>query len=104
MSEFEDRLNHILSSPEEMEKISRLAAQLMGGTEDSGGTQSNPTPDLSRLLGLSGRSGSKAALLSALAPYLQPERRKKLEKALRLAQAARIAGIALDSFGGDGSV
>ena len=49
-------------------------------------------------------AGSKAALLNALAPSLQPERRKKLEKALRLAQAARIAGIALDSFGGDGSV
>ena len=104
MSEFEDRLNRILSDPEEMEKISRLAAQLMGGAEESGATQPNPMPDLSRLLGLPGQTGSKAALLNALAPYLQPERRKKLEKALRLAQAARIAGIALDSFGGDGSV
>ena len=104
MSEFEDRLNHILSSPEEMEKISRLAAQLMGGSEENSGTQANPMPDLSRMLGIPGQVGSKTALLSALAPYLQPERRKKLEKALRLAQAARIAGIALESFGGDGSV
>lgn len=106
MSEFEDKLNRILSDPEEMERISRLAAQFMGG--DDGGSAAAPQggglPDLKGLLGNAAAGGDKAALLRALAPYLQPERRQKLQKALRLAQAARIAGVALDSFGGDGSV
>ena len=111
MSEFEDKLNHILSDPQEMEKISRLAAQLMGGSADGqGDTPPSPgggLPDLSGILGKLGSTGGKsdkAALLSALSPYLSPDRRQKLQKALRLAQAARIAGVALEAYGGDGSV
>ena len=111
MSEFEDKLNHILSDPQEMEKISRLAAQLMGdSTNGQGDTPPSPgggLPDLSGILGKLGNTGGKsdkAALLSALSPYLRPDRRQKLQKALRLAQAARIAGVALEAYGGDGSV
>ena len=109
MSEFEDRLNRILSDPAEMEKISRLASQLMGGE----GADSAPPPadggipDLSGVLGRLGSLGGKSdksALLAALSPYLKPDRRQKLQKALRLAQAARIAGVALDAYGGEGSV
>ena len=112
MSEFEDKLNHILSDPQEMEKISRLAAQLMGGSADNGHDDAPPSPggalpDLSGILGKLGNTGGKsdkAALLSALSPYLRPDRRQKLQKAMRLAQAARIAGVALEAYGGDGSV
>ena len=109
MSEFEDKLNHILSDPQEMEKISRLAAQLMGGGADEGhgDAPSSPGggfPDLKGMLGSLGQRSDKTALLSALSPYLRPDRRKKLQKALRLAQAARIAGVALEAYGGDGSV
>ena len=111
MSEFEERLNRILSDPAEMEKISRLAAQLMGG-EGSAESDAPPSagggiPDLNGILGKLGSVGGKndkAALLAALSPYLKPDRRQKLQKALRLAQAARIAGVALDAYGGDGSV
>ena len=105
MSEFEDKLNHILSDPQEMEKISRLAASLMGsGTDDepkSPAIGAGEFPDLKRLLsGLGSVSSEKTALLTALSPYLQPQRRQKLLKALRLAQAARIAGAALETYGG----
>ena len=108
MSEFEDKLNHILSDPQEMEKISRLAAQLMGGSADGQGDAPPPPggglPDLKGMLGGLGQRSDKSALLSALSPYLSPDRRQKLQKALRLAQAARIAGVALEAYGGDGSV
>ena len=102
MNEFEERLNRVLSDPGEMEKISRLAAQLMGGG-DGGETPPDGFPDLSGLLGSLGKvgGGDKAALLAALGPYLRPERRQKLQKALRLAQAAHIAGLALDGCGGE---
>lgn len=107
MSDFEDKLNHILSDPQEMEKISRLAAQFMGGSADGNG-EAPPSPgglpDLKGMLGGLGQRSDKAALLSALSPYLSPDRRQKLQKALRLAQAARIAGVALEAYGGESSV
>lgn len=103
MSEFEDKLHAILSDPAEMERISRLAAELMGG-----GAAPPPGPEedrdnalLRRLSGLLGGAGSgdKTALLNALAPYLRPERREKLRRALQLAGMLRIAGSALREEG-----
>lgn len=112
MSEFEDKLGSILSDPEEMAKITRLAGQLMGNAGES--PPSEPRPEdggfdpgmLGRLQGLmgslSGKGDDKAGLFKALAPYLREERRAKLEKALRLAKAAKLAGAALGEFGGEG--
>ena len=103
MNEFEQKLNSILSNPEEMEKISRLAAQIMGGSEDSGTeppSGGSGFPDLKGLLSNLGQGGDKAALVQALCPYLSPARQTKLQKALRLAEAARIAGVALEAYGG----
>ena len=102
MSEFEDKLHAILSDPEEMERISRLASELMGG-----GAAAAPPGDgpdgalLRRLSGLLGGAGGgdKAALLSALSPYLHPERQARLQKALRLAGMLRLASAALQEEG-----
>ena len=103
MNEFEQKLNSILSDPQEMEKISRLAAQIMGGSGDAGEFRppaDGGLPDLKGLLNSLGQSGDKAALVRALCPFLHPERQAKLQKALRLAEAARLAGVALDAYGG----
>ena len=102
MNEFEQKLNSILSDPAEMEKISRLAAQIMGGSGDAGAESPSGggVPDLTGLLGSLGQGGDKAALVRALCPFLHPERQAKLQKALRLAEAARIAGVALEAYGG----
>ena len=102
MSEFEDKLHAILSDPAEMERITRLAGQLMGGGEEApdGATRQGS----GKLLRGAEGGGSKAALLNALAPYLQPERRARLQRALRLAGVLRIAGAALREEGGAGLV
>ena len=112
MSEFEDKLNSILSDPEEMAKITRLAGQLMGNASgeteppaaarpEDGGFDPGMLGRLQGLMGsLSGKDDGKAGLFKALAPYLREERRVKLEKALRLAKAAKLAGAALGEFGG----
>ena len=106
MNEFEQKLNSILSDPQEMEKISRLAAQLMGGSAEPGTEppSGGGFPDLKGLLSNLGQGGDKAALVQALCPFLHPERQAKLRKALRLAEAARLAGVALETAGGDGGV
>lgn len=116
MNEFEDKLSSILSNPEEMAKITRLAGQLMGGNApgenepppstaqpEDGGFDPGMLGRLQGLMGsLSGKSDDKAGLFKALAPYLREERRVKLQKALRLAKAAKLAGAALGEFGGEG--
>ena len=107
MSEFEDKLHAILSDPAEMERIGRLASELMGG-----GAGSVPTDDggdgtlLRRLGGLLGGAGlgDKTELVNALSPYLRPERRERLRRALRLAGVLRLAGTALREEGGAGCV
>ena len=116
MSEFEDKLNSILSDPEQMANITRLAGQLMGNISPENEPPAEPTAAhsevgfdpgmLGRLQGLmgslSGKGDDKAGLVKALAPYLREERRAKLEKAMRLAKAAKLAGAALGEFGGEG--
>lgn len=105
MSEFEDMLGKILGDPGEMEKIANLASQLMGGGEaGSEKEKEKDGPDLGKMLGkLMGSGavsgGDKAALVAALGPFLKPERRRKLEKALRISRLAGIAEIAMSGLG-----
>ena len=107
MNEFEERLNAILSDPAEMERITRLASELMGGAPDGEPPcpEAAPPPDgelsamLAKLLG-GGGGTDKTPLLQALSPYLRPERRAKLQKAMRMAKMARLARAALNEYGG----
>lgn len=115
MADLEETLQRVLSNPEEMEKIMGMAAQLLGG-DGQGETASESAPEaapgpgpMGLLKGLLSPSpsdgngnGDKTALLNALAPYLREDRRKKLQKAMRLARAARVAGVVLNEFGGEG--
>ena len=94
MDELEQTLQRVLSNPEEMEKISRMAAQLFNSGGAGGGQDETPAKEES--------GGDKTALLNAIAPYLREDRRKKLQKAMRLARAARVAGVVLNEFGGEG--
>ena len=113
MSEFEDRINSILSDPEQMNKITNLAKSFMGGENskqaeglDIGsqlGIDSATIGKISRLIN-AGNSGSneKQALLEAMKPYLSEKRRLKMDKALKLARFAKIAQLAMGEMGGDG--
>lgn len=102
MSEFEDMLGKILGDPGEMEKIANLASELLGNG-NGGEEKSQDGPDISKMIGklMGGQSagGDKAALVAALGPYLKPERRRKLEKALKISRLAGIAEIAMSGMG-----
>lgn len=107
MSEFEDKLHAILSDPEEMERIGRLASELMGGGAGPAPPEDGGDGALFRRLGglLGGAGiGDKAELLKALSPYLRPDRQERLRRALRLAGVLRLAGSALREEGGAGGV
>ena len=124
MGEFEDKLNSILSSPRDMEKILGLARELSGslGVEknapeekktaqslDSLGSTLDTFGDLdpkifkivSRLMGeYSSQKNDKSALVNSIKPYLRQERREGLDRAVKIAKIAHIAKIALSEFSG----
>lgn len=125
MGEFEDKLNGILSSPKDMEKILGLARELSGslGSEPSAtegnkaesplgglGSVMNSFGDIdpkiltiiSRLMGeySSSKKDDKSALVASIKPYLREERREGLDRAVKIAKIAHIAKIALSEFSG----
>lgn len=123
MSEFEDKLNSILSSPEQMQKIMDMAKQLSSSQSHSNAepepeTQKDDAPGGAgaldpKLLSMvtkfmsaySSASDEKADVLRALRPYLRTERQEAIDRAVELARLAKIARLALSEFsGGDGHV
>jgi len=103
MTDFEEKLNAILSSPDTMAQVMSIA-QSLGGTPSPEPpshheAEEKTTPPLSSFdpaaiqafLPLL-QGGTKAApsshrqLLDALTPFLREERREKLQKALRTAR------------------
>lgn len=109
--ELEARLGSILSDPQQMEKIKAMAQSLMGAAPQSEGenTEKTPTPSggLGALMGLLGQKGGDGrrseseALLRAMQPYMRPQRRSKIERALRLTRLIGIAGTMLEQYGGE---
>ena len=115
MSELEDKLNSILSSPESMEKIMEMAKQfgLGGGESKQAETKraahsASPFGDLDpNMLSMltaamhqytapSGNSG----LLEAVKPYLREERAQKLDKAMGMVKLMKVARTVLPEMGG----
>ena len=115
MNDWEEKINALLSDSAQMESISRLAGQLMGGggseTAAEPAALSAPPLDsamfsrLGQLLsGGGGGDSDKTALLKAMSAYVSPARRQKMEKAIQFARMAKIAGAALREYGGGDGV
>ncbi len=128
MSEFDDTLNKILSSPEDMAKILNLARSFTGSSSegsaegdgdtsttaaDSGAVTSSLLDLDPKILRLISRLASeytsgkndKAELLNAIKPYLREDRHAKIDKATEIAKLARLARVAFSELsGGDSNV
>ncbi|MBE6948286.1 MAG: hypothetical protein E7456_00355 [Ruminococcaceae bacterium] len=122
MGELEDKLNSILSSPEEMEKIMGIARSLsQSGFGEENKQKSKSRKDdikasqsdifssldprmlsmMTRLMGgFNNSSNDKAKLIDTIKPYLRKERREKLEEAASLAKMAKLAKLAFSEFSG----
>ena len=108
MNELEERLHAVLSDPGELERLTKTAQQLLGGVktpepesgEREGEAQAAGLPAGwgQMLTGL--RARGSPPLLGAVGPYLDEGRRRRLERALRLASAARTAGTLWEQMGG----
>ena len=100
MSELEERLNAVLSNPEEMSRLADMAQKLMGGFSGSDAPAGGAGGGLMGLFSrLTGQNAGQKPLADALAPYLTPERSRRLSRALRIASAARLGMAALSEWG-----
>lgn len=102
MAELDEKLNQILSNPDAMAQIARLAQSLNADAPAPPDSVSSPanTPDASPdagtvaqflpLLQELGGDSDARRLLYALRPYLRPQKQEKVERALRFARLFRV--------------
>ena len=106
MSSFEEQLNSILNDPTQMDRIAAMAKSLMGSETAAPQPQKlSPTmelPDMGRLMSSlgGGQRDDKRALLEAMKPYLSPQRRERLDRAMKLAKMIGMAETAFGLLGG----
>lgn len=120
MAEFEEKLNAILNDPQAMGQILSAAKALSGQEEDvqtADGDLSSPAEPAGdplsalgqldpRLLQVgmrllseyTGSDDRKTALLEALKPFLRPERRAKVDQAVKIAKLSRVIRTAFQLF------
>lgn len=136
MSDFEEKLNAILSNADAMDQVMKLAQSLdLGGSSGDGGGRPPPRSDggdggskdggsgggglgdllgaldpklVGRLLPLLGEltgggDDQRRQLLYALRPFLKPERRDKIDRALKTAKLLHVGKKLLTTMG-DGDV
>ena len=108
MDDLEQKLGSVLNNPQLMQQIMSMA-QAMGSPSPPPPEQKQPEPVapppldpgmLSKLAGLSKQSHidrDQQALLNALHPYLTKDRIGRLERAMRAAKMAKLAGSFLGS-------
>ena len=111
-SDIGELLQSVLQDPEQMSRIAAAAQSLMGG-ESAAGSAPAQTPvsaqpseakllsALSGMLGQKGGQSRSSALLSAMRPYMRPEKQEKLDRAMQIARMVRVAGTVMREWGGN---
>ena len=112
MDELGEKLDALLHDPQQLGRIAQLASSLVG---DGGETQPPSDPQLEpgfdagqlRMLSAvrgSGRDSASRHLLEAMKPYLAEKRRRKIDRAMKLARLASLAELAAGEMGEDDDV
>lgn len=105
MDQMEEKLGAILNNPQLMQQIMAMAQSLGQQTPQKEAPPPQPAMDpkllgqLSQIARQSNTSNEEQALLQALGPYLQSDRIRKLERAMRAAKMARFASGFLNAGG-----
>lgn len=107
MEGLEEQLQQILNDPDSMAQILSLAQSF--GLQPPGEAPSAPPPPppddgmAKAIFGMMQQArqsdGKQEALLQAIKPYLRPERRGKIDRALQIAKVSHMAGFALRNYG-----
>lgn len=119
MDDLEQKIQSVLSDPEQMQQVLNMARALGVSIPESGEPkareQETPLPEqdippqagvdalsepVSQLLQQAGKLEKRQEnLLNALKPFLKPNRREKIDRAMQVARLSHLAGYALRSRG-----
>lgn len=98
MDEMQEMLQSVLGDPEKLAELRAVAEKLgLGANAPDVGAEPEAPPSANALS--QEREPRREALLQALLPYLDPSRRDRLERAMRVAKLTRLAGAALQNYG-----
>lgn len=119
MDDLEQKIQSVLSDPEQMQQVLNMARALgvsiPESEEPKAREQETPPPEqnippqagvdalsepVSQLLQQAGKLEKRQEnLLNALKPFLKPNRREKIDRAMQVARLSHLAGYALRSRG-----
>lgn len=108
MEGLEEQLQQILNDPDSMAQILSLAQSFGLQPPEASSAPSAPPPKsddgfVKAIFGMMQQAqqsdGKQEALLNALKPYLRPERRGNIDRALQIAKISHLAGFALRNYG-----
>lgn len=110
-------LQSVLSDPEQMEKITQMAQGLMGQAAApaaepaaSEAARTAPAGDaqllslLTKTMAAGAGKSRSTALLTAMRPYMRPEKQEKLDRAMKIAGIVSAARTVLGEYGGAGGL
>ena len=94
MDDLQSVLKSLLDDPEELEKLAKTASSFL---QNDVPEQPSSFPDLNQLKTLMQKmdTGETQSLVRALSPFLSDARRRRLERASRIAQLTSIAELTL---------
>ena len=101
MDDLQSVLKSLLDDPQELEKLAQTASSFL----QSDVPDSPPAfPDLNQVKAIMQKmdTGETQSLVRALSPFLSDARRKRLERASRIAQLSSIAELTLGREDGHG--
>ena len=102
MDELQEQLGRLLEDPAELERLTQMASQLLGGGGEEPEPEPPKLPDVGAIVTkLRGGGSDTQKLLQAMQPFLAPERQARLRRAMRAAKLASAASAALTRFGGE---
>ena len=113
MDEIGEKLDALLNDPKQFGRIAQLASSILGGGDKSA-PPSAPEPELDLDMGQlrrmmsalrgGGHDSANRHLLEAMKPYLAEKRRRKIDRAMKLARLASLAELAAEDLEGDDHV
>ena len=99
MEDVAQTIQSILGDPQKMAELRTIAENLGLQEAPPEEGKQDAQEEAPQLPQLSLPEPRQEALLQALMPYLHPSRRKRLERALRVARLSKLAGAALQNYG-----
>lgn len=118
MEDLNEKLTHLLSSPEGMQKIRSMMAALGGTAQESDAAEPPPPAppppsadtgvDMAALgkilplLGSMNQDNEDTRLLAALRPYLHGQRAERLEESMRLLRLMKLLPLLTEGGNGGG--